>query len=1128
MADASQLAADLFAALGASPFPDPSPGPNPDTDPKHGPDAPPHFKAEPAADASRLTESNAVSPPPSLSQAPAAVLTPPPNPTGGAAAAHAPQPTPAPLPASDKLAAIEPAPEVLSPPHSQLAQSLAQALEPAGPNAALPPHPQSASVSASPATLGACSPKRPRSPDGEEGLDGGSIKRLKTEHAEPKQQENGVEASSNLDLAAILDEALAGFDQQANLAGNHVAMQDVDRSQPAGPASTTSELEKLGNKIMKASRSPFYVMRSMSLPLLGNVAVQILLRLSQQPHAETASLLADADSDFRKAYDMLLDIFRPTRRAFSDSPLLSPDKLDIADSEDRETIRMSNLAATAASVFGAHDVSLQDVHDAFFSIFIPEDGEYKSSLTALLLCLKTRLLLDALNKPEQPQPVSPLLDALFPVDFDSFLKQRSGDSLLNPEEEALVSQMRERRELLVKSAADEPIKKYLETESSAERFAESLSSFLQGHLGVVVDYADRYGVNIPLNDEETATVQDANNAHQEGPDSLAALLQSATSHLAPVDGEPGQGKDVSSYGLPPEQAHSMEDDNLALKRLLEQSLSGHVPESKAPPAGEHASAGAPSVDSKDLASFISDSLKNNPEIPAHGLSNLPSNTSGLAGSNTAPMHPQYVAQLSHMSHTHPSPYPTYTQGSASAPAVGAGAEVLPPNQSMPTAALYERARQAAVAKSSNTTRREGLHSARRPWTPEEEKALMAGLDMVKGPHWSQILSLFGPNGTISDILKDRSQVQLKDKARNLKLFFLKTNSEMPYYLQSVTGELKTRAPSQAARKEAEEKARMNLEEEQARIQGIMTLAGGLQNNHQGTPSTPLAASPAKRPQPATAGVGGGVPGATTAAAHTGSNNGAALSAVPTAPRTKVEAPDHHSLARIPAFPPIQPAPGPGPGVQQAARSHLPALQPQQPKPAVHQQPYQQLHEVRPQEAPKVPMQAAQQQQQQRPPRPQHQHPQLQQQQQQQQQQQAVQPQTPHQHRQQQQQQQQMQAKAQTVPQPPAQTQAAPPPPQTPSQAQQQPPPPPPQQQQQQQQPPVHTSPRSANANTNTNNQTSTSANAHPSTQPLPTPPIPPNHHSTPDHAQDTKLFESLQAAIAASSAPSGTAEGSTV
>ncbi|CAJ0552919.1 Ff.00g009970.m01.CDS01 [Fusarium sp. VM40] len=154
---------------------------------------------------------------------------------------------------------------------------------------------------------------------------------------------------------------------------------------------------------------------------------------------------------------------------------------------------------------------------------------------------------------------------------------------------------------------------------------------------------------------------------------------------------------------------------------------------------------------------------------------------------------------------------------------------LPPNQTCPSAMLYDKARQAALSKNSSHTRREGLHSTRRPWTQDEEKALMAGLDLVKGPHWSQILTLFGPAGTMSDILKDRTQVQLKDKARNLKLFFLKTNSEMPYYLQAVTGELKTRAPTQAARKEAEERARMNSEEDQAKLQGIMTLAGGLQN-----------------------------------------------------------------------------------------------------------------------------------------------------------------------------------------------------------------------------------------------------------------------------------------------------------
>ena len=101
---------------------------------------------------------------------------------------------------------------------------------------------------------------------------------------------------------------------------------------------------------------------------------------------------------------------------------------------------------------------------------------------------------------------------------------------------------------------------------------------------------------------------------------------------------------------------------------------------------------------------------------------------------------------------------------------------------------------------------------------------MAGLDRVKGPHWSQILAMFGPGGTINEVLKDRNQVQLKDKARNLKLFFLKSGIEVPYYLQFVTGELKTRAPAQAAKNEA--KDREMAREDRAHVEGLMALAGG--------------------------------------------------------------------------------------------------------------------------------------------------------------------------------------------------------------------------------------------------------------------------------------------------------------
>lgn len=121
---------------------------------------------------------------------------------------------------------------------------------------------------------------------------------------------------------------------------------------------------------------------------------------------------------------------------------------------------------------------------------------------------------------------------------------------------------------------------------------------------------------------------------------------------------------------------------------------------------------------------------------------------------------------------------------------------------------------------------------------------MAGLDRVKGPHWSQILAMFGPGGTINEALKDRNQVQLKDKARNLKLFFLKSGIEVPYYLKFVTGELKTRAPAQAAKNEAREREKKRGEEDKAHVEGIegmMALAGAHMSPSHGPDS--LSASP---------------------------------------------------------------------------------------------------------------------------------------------------------------------------------------------------------------------------------------------------------------------------------------------
>jgi len=182
---------------------------------------------------------------------------------------------------------------------------------------------------------------------------------------------------------------------------------------------------------------------------------------------------------------------------------------------------------------------------------------------------------------------------------------------------------------------------------------------------------------------------------------------------------------------------------------------------------------------------------------------------GAMGPPDVPGHLGGNGYLSNAHHVYPNPPPL---GHAFHPLTGApmgpnSADHIP---TTPTQILYERAREAANTKASPPCRKPNGTSQRRPWSAEEERALMDGLDRVKGPHWSQILALYGAGGTVSEVLKDRNQVQLKDKARNLKLFFLKSGIDVPYYLQCVTGELKTRAPAQAAKREKEQMAKAAL------------------------------------------------------------------------------------------------------------------------------------------------------------------------------------------------------------------------------------------------------------------------------------------------------------------------------
>lgn len=84
-------------------------------------------------------------------------------------------------------------------------------------------------------------------------------------------------------------------------------------------------------------------------------------------------------------------------------------------------------------------------------------------------------------------------------------------------------------------------------------------------------------------------------------------------------------------------------------------------------------------------------------------------------------------------------------------------------------------------------------SDRRLWTTEELDCLISSIKEY-GAQWTKILQIHGNGGAKSEILKNRSTTQLKDKARNIKIQFLKNDQQLPDYLQKVPGELEKSGP----------------------------------------------------------------------------------------------------------------------------------------------------------------------------------------------------------------------------------------------------------------------------------------------------------------------------------------------
>ncbi|KAE8342260.1 hypothetical protein BDV24DRAFT_162499 [Aspergillus arachidicola] len=632
-------------------------------------------------------------------------------------------------------------------------------------------------------------------------------------------------------------------------------------------ADTSGQSAPKGMVFVKANSH----LKIQSLPILDNLSTQILSLLAKSTYQDITSFVSEPDSENGQAYATMRSLFDHTKKVYSTKKsFLSATELELTESSQVDIIRKANLASFVSSIFGTQEIGFSELNDNFLDVFVPEGGRLLKVQGALFLELKTQAFIASMNNTERSR--TELLYDLFPDDLEQrLLERRPGTRQLAPSETDFVNRAKSRRDILLNDINNEEAMKALPDKYHWEDFLRDLSSYVTKNFDTISNQQSKKITKARQPSSSSGDTQEPSNAPLQGQFPVASQPPDV-----PVDrnmhgdlvARAARAAQIAlqGHGLRRSQQQSQQQ-----QQQQQQQLQLHQQQPQ--PQQQTQQQQAPQQPQHPIQQQQQPQQQHVPHHPTqqgaqiyHGYA--PAQPSGQLPPQQPPHHQQYQPSPTPPGYQPQPTQPTFQQGpiQANFQQYNHGAPVSMPgrpnsaaanhgympgiphySQSQPTQVLYERARMAASAKSSPSSRKSGLPSQRRPWTTEEENALMAGLDRVKGPHWSQILAMFGPGGTISEALKDRNQVQLKDKARNLKLFFLKSGIEVPYYLKFVTGELKTRAPAQAAKREARERQKKQGEEDKAHVEGIkgmMALAGAhpqpvaLGHGHDGMSASP--------------------------------------------------------------------------------------------------------------------------------------------------------------------------------------------------------------------------------------------------------------------------------------------------
>ncbi|KAJ6036871.1 hypothetical protein N7540_001150 [Penicillium herquei] len=570
-----------------------------------------------------------------------------------------------------------------------------------------------------------------------------------------------------------------------------------------------------------------------SLPILDNLSTQILSFLSKNTYPELTAMVSEPDSENGQAYATMRSLFDHTKRVYTvKHSFLQTSDLEITDSSQVDVIRKANLASFVSSIFGSQEIGFAELNEHFLDVFIPEGYRLLKVQGALYLELKTQAFIAAMNNKSRTRTA--LLYELFPDDMEQqLLARRPGTRQLAPSETDFVNRLASRRDHLLHDINDEEAMRGLPDKYQWEDFLRDLSSYISKNFDAINTQPGKKPMKGRRPSSASADTQETTTATHQGQFSVTQPVE------VPVDRN--MHGDLVARAA---RAAQIALQGHGLRRSQQQSQQQHQhqqpqPQSQASPSPSHQphqpqpqqqqqQQHAPQPDNQYLHGYAAAQQPTQQQHHQPQQYHSPTPPGGYQQPPGGMTFQQSPLQTNFQQYNPNAAQTMQARANGMTGNHGYMPGIPHYSQSQPTQVLYERARMAASAKSSPTSRKSGLPSQRRPWTTEEENALMAGLDRVKGPHWSQILAMFGPGGTISEALKDRNQVQLKDKARNLKLFFLKSGIEVPYYLKFVTGELKTRAPAQAAKREARERQKKQGEEDKAHVEGIkgmMALAG---------------------------------------------------------------------------------------------------------------------------------------------------------------------------------------------------------------------------------------------------------------------------------------------------------------